>query len=794
MQIHNAIITGSFSYNGADLSNVTSSNAYSASLSSRTTNLESTSSVLVGASSSFSSILTSVSSSQQQISASLLQVSASYIALSGSYIALSASYNTFSGSASIRVSQIEQVYATTGSNSFRATQSITGSLTVTGQIIAQTINVQQVTSSIIYSSGSNVFGCDINSRQTFTGSFYQTGSTAYFAGNVGINTLTPTNGRLEIQQSSCVPGLWIQTGGTTSAFCIASFRTGTNLPALEIYGNGNLYFGGTSCFQSGVCINHTVKPQLTINGNTGAGAALSFRTQLTNSTCNRNWALVTEDNTAGDFAFKVSCLQYCDPVSYGFTAVQLNRCGWMTIGSTVEEALLTSDALGKNITAIRLKADCGAVALSVAGTGEVRVDYPGVGGGRLIIKDNGVATFGYQICAPYIALDNSANANTNAINIKGYSSTVRTHIGTFSNNSYYSNNWYYDGGQTKDCSTYGSATVNLNTGPTATDNFINFNVDCASSSTPTERMRIANDGYVGINCSCLGSRTFVVRSINGRAITAEFIEQAGQHSLYIQPNKNSTNHISSDYVSSNVYLPLSLSGRECTTDFLLGTNGRVGIGSGANKGILTVYESGCTVDRGIPAFDTQAKGIEIYNANSGTTNNVVGLWISTGPHKVGIASGRTCAETTWEVDLRFYTHPTTVGSLDSTCENMRLYGDGSLVTRGATSTPGLYSDINLKENLLIIPSALNKIKCINGYLFDWKYNAPARSTPDLLNIIHDAGLIAQEVEEVMPDIVRNNDLSCIKMLNYNGITALLVEGMKEQQCTINTLKTCLGIN
>jgi hypothetical protein len=68
------------------------------------------------------------------------------------------------------------IFATTGSNSFRETQSITGSLTVTGQIIAQSINVQQVTSSIIYSSGSNNFGCDLNSRQTFTGSVNITGS------------------------------------------------------------------------------------------------------------------------------------------------------------------------------------------------------------------------------------------------------------------------------------------------------------------------------------------------------------------------------------------------------------------------------------------------------------------------------------------------------------------------------------------------------------------------------------------------------------------------------------------
>jgi hypothetical protein len=155
--------------------------------------------------------LLTVSSSQQQISASQQQLSSSFLILtasfnavsasqqqiSSSYIALSASYNTFSGSASTRITvdsasllqvsssqqqisssllNVISVFATTGSNSFRATQSITGSLTVTGQIIAQTLNVQQVTSSIIYSSGSNNFGCDLNSRQTFTGSVLITGS------------------------------------------------------------------------------------------------------------------------------------------------------------------------------------------------------------------------------------------------------------------------------------------------------------------------------------------------------------------------------------------------------------------------------------------------------------------------------------------------------------------------------------------------------------------------------------------------------------------------------------------
>jgi hypothetical protein len=83
--------------------------------------------------------------------------------------------------------------ATTGSNSFRADQSITGSLVVSSTITAQTLVVQTVTSSIIYSSGSNVFGCDLNSRQTFTGSLNVTGSNHTIFGNVGIGTSSPNS-------------------------------------------------------------------------------------------------------------------------------------------------------------------------------------------------------------------------------------------------------------------------------------------------------------------------------------------------------------------------------------------------------------------------------------------------------------------------------------------------------------------------------------------------------------------------------------------------------------------------
>jgi hypothetical protein len=84
------------------------------------------------------------------------------------------------------------------------------------------------------------------------------------------------------------------------------------------------------------------------------------------------------------------------------------------------------------------------------------------------------------------------------------------------------------------------------------------------------------------------------------------------------------------------------------------------------------------------------------------------------------------------------------------------------------------SDINLKENVQPINNPLEKITQINGVTFSWK------STKE-----PSAGVIAQEVEKVFPNIVKDNEK--FKNINYNGLIGLLIEGMKEQQKQINTL-------
>lgn len=91
------------------------------------------------------------------------------------------------------------------------------------------------------------------------------------------------------------------------------------------------------------------------------------------------------------------------------------------------------------------------------------------------------------------------------------------------------------------------------------------------------------------------------------------------------------------------------------------------------------------------------------------------------------------------------------------------------------------SDINLKENIVKIESAIDKIKTINGYTYNFKDNP---SVPR-------AGLIAQEVEEILPEVVSTSEEGK-KSIDYNGTIALLVEAIKEQQEEINLLKSRLN--
>lgn len=99
------------------------------------------------------------------------------------------------------------------------------------------------------------------------------------------------------------------------------------------------------------------------------------------------------------------------------------------------------------------------------------------------------------------------------------------------------------------------------------------------------------------------------------------------------------------------------------------------------------------------------------------------------------------------------------------------------------------SDIALKENIEEINDALDKINSIRGVFFDWTDDHIKKRGGEDGYFVHkrDVGVIAQEVEKVLPEVVRERD-DGTKAVEYHKIVALLIEGMKEQQEQINDLK------
>jgi len=98
------------------------------------------------------------------------------------------------------------------------------------------------------------------------------------------------------------------------------------------------------------------------------------------------------------------------------------------------------------------------------------------------------------------------------------------------------------------------------------------------------------------------------------------------------------------------------------------------------------------------------------------------------------------------------------------------------------------SDVNLKTNIQPLENCLDKVLKLRGVSFDWIEEKLPFYTK--YEGIHQIGLIAQEVEEVVPELVVEGKIeqNDAKSVRYGHLTAILVEGVKEQQEQINVLR------
>ncbi len=109
-----------------------------------------------------------------------------------------------------------------------------------------------------------------------------------------------------------------------------------------------------------------------------------------------------------------------------------------------------------------------------------------------------------------------------------------------------------------------------------------------------------------------------------------------------------------------------------------------------------------------------------------------------------------------------------IGKLNS---SSKIISQDEIISGGDITA---FSDIRLKSNIKKIDNALDKIKQISGYTYD-------------MNNKRSTGVIAQEVEKVLPEVVQDRE-DGYKTVAYGNMIGLLVEAIKELKQEIEVLK------
>ena len=117
-------------------------------------------------------------------------------------------------------------------------------------------------------------------------------------------------------------------------------------------------------------------------------------------------------------------------------------------------------------------------------------------------------------------------------------------------------------------------------------------------------------------------------------------------------------------------------------------------------------------------------------------------------------------------------------------------GTGTAIGRDATTGEirATTSDQRLKTNIQTITSSLNIVNSLHGVTFNWtsENDLEFKIGPEQSGI--QIGLIAQEVEQVLPEVVKPNGVKDYKTVEYDKIVAVLIEAIKEQQQQIDNLQ------
>lgn len=165
-------------------------------------------------------------------------------------------------------------------------------------------------------------------------------------------------------------------------------------------------------------------------------------------------------------------------------------------------------------------------------------------------------------------------------------------------------------------------------------------------------------------------------------------------------------------------------------------------------------------------INTNSKNMTIGNNTDGEM-----IFFNNGAYRMKIHSnGR----------VKFYEN---VGINHEPNSNYELWVSGDIYCTGSY----LPSDINLKENIETIEKPIDKILSLRGVSYEYVDDILNDSIHNNLPDGKQYGLVAQEVMEIIPEVVKKDENNYLA-LNYDAIIPFLVEAIKEQQKEIEELK------
>ena len=121
-------------------------------------------------------------------------------------------------------------------------------------------------------------------------------------------------------------------------------------------------------------------------------------------------------------------------------------------------------------------------------------------------------------------------------------------------------------------------------------------------------------------------------------------------------------------------------------------------------------------------------------------------------------------------------------------DRVRVALNGDMICEGnvVAYTTTTVSDERQKDNIKTIDGALDKVNRIKGVTFDWKKTGEAS-----------AGVIAQDIEKILPSIVKTKELreqGDYKTVEYDGLVGLLIEAVKELSSKVEELEKNASTN